>query len=85
MAKMKKKPTEHDERNDISYLYKVSNDEVIDKKIKQFTENGVKFIRYSCEIPTNELGKTIKHDIVMTIEAFNKLSAAKKKLFMGGL
>lgn len=84
MAKMKK-PTEHDERDDISYLYKVPNSKVIDKKIEQFTENGVKFIRYSCEIPTKELGKTIKHDIVMTIEAFNKLSAAKKKLFMGGL
>lgn len=55
--------------------YKSPSDDVVDRKIEQFVENGVKFIRHSCEIPTNQLGKTIKHDIVMTIEAFNKLSA----------
>lgn len=64
--------------------YKNPSDDVIDRKIEQFVENGVKFICHSCEIPTNQLGKTIKHEIVMTLEAFNKLSATQKKLFMGG-
>lgn len=65
--------------------YKNPTDDVIDRKVEQFVEKGVKFIRHSCEIPTGVLGITLKHDIVMTVEAFNKLSAQNKKLFMGGL
>lgn len=67
-------------------VYKEPHVDIIDRKVGEFVEKGVKFIRYSCEIPSKEFGGSpIKHDIVMTQEAFNKLSASKKKLFMGGI
>lgn len=54
------------------------HEEIIDKKIQFFMEKGTKFIRHTSEV------NGVKHDIVMTVEAFNKLSVANKKLFMGG-
>ncbi len=60
------------------FLMKTPQKEIVDTKVKVFTERGIKFIRHTSEV------NGVKHDIVMTIEAFNKLSASKKKLFMGG-
>lgn len=65
--------------------YKKPHVDIIDRKVSYFMEKGVKFIRHTCEIQGKSiLDKPVKHDIVMTIEAFNKLSATQKKLFMGG-
>lgn len=61
-----------------AFLMNTPHEEIIEKKVQLFMEKGVKFIRYATEV------NGVKHDIVMTIDAFNKLSAAKKKLFMGG-
>lgn len=58
--------------------YKKPHVDIIDRKVEQFVEKGIKFIRHSTEVDG------VKHDIVMTVEAFNKLSATNKKLFMGG-
>lgn len=60
------------------FLMNTPQDQIIDTKVQTFMEKGIKFIRHSTEVDG------VKHDIVMTIEAFNKLSATKKKLFMGG-
>lgn len=65
--------------------YKKPHEDIIDRKVEQFVEKDIKFIRYACKIPSRDFGaKPVKHEIVMTLEAFNKLSATQKKLFMGG-